>query len=44
MDKVAECSDDLDRLKEEFMKASTNFDSVKKKRKQLFEVRTTFHG
>lgn len=40
MDKVTELTDDLDRLKEEFLKATTEFESVKKKRKQLFEVRT----
>lgn len=38
MDKVSELTDDLDRLKEEFLKATTEFESVKKKRKQLFEV------
>lgn len=38
MDKVSELTDDLDRLKEEFLKATTEFETVKKKRKQLFEV------
>eukprot|EP01033_Poteriospumella_lacustris_P004159 gene4159-2963_t len=37
MDKVSELTDDLDRLKEEFLRATTEFESVKKKRKQLFE-------
>jgi molecular chaperone GrpE (heat shock protein) len=40
MDKVSELTDDLDRLKEEFLRATTEFESVKKKRKQLFEVST----
>ncbi len=38
MDKVGECSDELDKLKEELQLASTEYEEVKTRRKHLFEV------
>lgn len=38
MEKVNECSDDLDKVKDDFVSASTRFEVLQKQRKQRFEV------
>lgn len=38
MDKVAECTDELERTKEDFQTISGDFEDVRQRRKQLFEV------